>query len=86
RGTGAASAEERRQRQRTVEAAERSVHEREAQVAELEAALGEAQLVTGAEAGRRRKALEHDLAAARRALDGALQSWTDAVEAVEAAS
>ncbi|MCE2941692.1 MAG: ATP-binding cassette domain-containing protein [Gemmatimonadota bacterium] len=86
RGTGAASAEERRQRQRTVEAAERSVHEREAQVAELEAALGEAQLVTGAEAGRRRKALEHELAAARRALDGALQAWTDAVEAVEAAS
>jgi ATP-binding cassette, subfamily F, member 3 len=75
---------DRRARQRAADAAERTVHEREAVVAELEESLGAAQLASGAEGGRRRKALEHELAAARRLLDGALQAWTDAVEAVEA--
>jgi ATP-binding cassette subfamily F protein 3 len=77
---------DRKARQRAAEAAERTVHEREARVVELEEALGEVQMATGADAGRRRKALEQELAAARRALDGAMQAWTDAVEAVEAAS
>ncbi|MDX2183314.1 MAG: ABC-F family ATP-binding cassette domain-containing protein [Gemmatimonadaceae bacterium] len=79
-------APDRKALQKAAESAERAASDAEAKVEELEEALGALQLAPAtAETGRRRKALEHELAAARRAADGALQAWTDALEAVERA-
>ena len=69
-----------------AEAAENSVHALEAQIASLQDAIADPALYTSADGARRAASLKSELDALETELLAAIERWTEAVEAVTAAS
>ena len=83
RSSGEKQRAQQREARRAVERAEQEVSKREAEVARLTSTMEDPALYTRPDGAKRAAELGAELERARRALDGALEEWTTATDALE---